>query len=55
MVLVVSIEEQSSAADQTGGEGAEPEQAAPPVEECPELAHTEEVGATEVALPTVQP
>jgi hypothetical protein len=47
LVLVVPIEEQSSA--------AEPEQAAPPVEEVPELAYTEKVRATEVALPTVQP
>ncbi len=55
LVLVVPIEEQASAVDRMGGESAGPEQAAPLVEEVPELAHTEEVGATEVAPPAVRP
>jgi hypothetical protein len=55
LVLVVPIEEQASAVDQAGGEGAGPEQATPRVEEVPETARTEEVGATEVAPPAVQP
>ncbi len=41
--------------DQAGGEDAGPGQAAPLVEEVPELSHTEEVGATEVAPPAAKP
>jgi hypothetical protein len=55
LVLVVPIEEQTSAVDQTGGGGVEPGQVAPLVEKVPELAHTEEVRATEVTPPAVQP
>jgi hypothetical protein len=55
LVLVVPVEEQASAMDQTGGEDVGPEQAAPLVEEVPKLAHTEEVRATKVAPPAVQP
>jgi hypothetical protein len=54
LVLVVPIEEQVSAANQTGKDSAKPEQAAPPVKEVPELAHTEEIGTTEMAPPAVQ-
>jgi hypothetical protein len=53
--LVVPVEEQTSAVDQTGGEGVEPEQVAPLVEEVPELVHAEEAGAAEAAPPAVQP
>jgi hypothetical protein len=55
LVLVVPVEEQTYAVDQTGGGDVEPEQVAPLVEEVPEPAHTKEVGATEVTPPAVQP
>jgi hypothetical protein len=56
LVLVVPVEEQALARDQAGEEGAEPEQAAPLVEEEPEPAQQEgaesageEGGQTEAA------
>jgi hypothetical protein len=55
LVLVVPVEEQASAMDQMEGEGVGPEQAAPLAEGAPGPAHTEEVAATEVAPPAVQP
>jgi hypothetical protein len=55
LVLVIPVEEQVLARDRAGEEGVEPKQAAPLVEEVPERAHTEEVGAAEVTPPTTQP
>jgi hypothetical protein len=55
LVLVVPIEEQVSAVDQAGRKDAGPGQAAPLMEEVPEPASTEEVGATEVAPHAVKP
>jgi uncharacterized membrane protein len=55
LVLVVPVEEQALARDRAGEEGVESEQAAPLVEEAPELAHMEKVGAAEATPPTKHP
>ncbi len=55
LVLVVPVEEQASAGDQAGGEGVQPEQAAPLAEEVPEPAHTEGVEVAEATPPAAQP
>jgi hypothetical protein len=51
LVLVVPVEEQALAGDQAGRGEGEPEQVAPLLQEVPELAHTEEVGAAEAMQP----
>ncbi len=55
LVLVVPVEEQALAGNQAGEEGAEPEQAAPLVEEASQLTHTEGAGAAETTPPAAQP
>ncbi len=55
LVLVVPVEEQALAGDPAGRGEGEPEQVAPLVQEVPELAHTEEVGAARATPPAMQP
>ncbi len=55
LVLIVPIEEQVSAVDQAGEEDAEPGQLAPLAGAEPGPAQLEEVGATEVAPPAIEP
>ncbi len=55
LVMVVPVEEQVSAVDQSGGGNARPGQAVPLVEEVPVPARAEKTGAVEAAPPVVKP